>query len=429
MDTSLASNIVMIFSMGMGIAFFAADRRSPTSRVLALFLAFIGISIGIGGNFLRAENLISAHPMSFWAACNAATIGISISLGAEWVLRVRRTIPSGELRTGFGDGMLRLSQVIGVIFATVGILFPDQYQGDFLGALETGAKPGMWFWVFDSLMWAAMVPAVGAGILTLRRKPDRSEMLRLLALAVSSPFLAASLITDFHTGVTLLAIGLVIFLIGAVQYHVLQGQQGLFMQRFLAPQVAELVRDQGMKEILAEQKVELSAVVCDLRGFTRFAEANGSERTIKLLRHYYDLVGEAAREIGATIKDYAGDGLLILVGAPLQYPDHRERALRLATRLHEITAPIEAETGLGLGVGMASGKVSVGIIGGERLEYVAVGQAVNLASRLCEQAVAGETLIDDHFGSDAHGYALESRGTFELKGIANPISAFSVAPA
>ena len=422
MDIALASNVVMIFSVGMGFAFFAADRGSATSRVLALLLLSIGMSIGIGGNFMRSVEAEASSYADFWAALSAVTVGVSMMLASEWVLRVRRTIPSGDLNTRFGDNLLRISQLLGFAFVIVGVLFPDRYSQDFVGAYEFRSRQSFWFWVFDALIWGAGIPAVVSGFLTIRRRPERSEKLRLLALAIASPLLVGSLVTESSTGVVLLAIGLVVFLIGAVQYHVLQGQNGLFMRRFLAPQVAQMVRDRGMADTFAEQNVELSAVVCDLRGFTRFAEQQGSNNTIALLRRYYDAVGQAAGEVGATIKDYAGDGLLILVGAPLSYADHRQRAMQLAARLHQVTQDICQETGMGLGVGLASGQVSVGVIGGARLEYVAVGQAVNLASRLCEHAAPGETLVDQQ--KDAHQAKLEACGEFSLKGIDQPVTAF-----
>jgi class 3 adenylate cyclase len=99
----------------------------------------------------------------------------------------------------------------------------------------------------------------------------------------------------------------------------------------------------------------------------------------------------------STVKDHAGDGLLVLFGAPVAQPDHAARAARLARQLLDQLRPRLREWApeLGLGVGVASGVVSTGAIGGAgRLEYVAVGPAINLAARLCQQAGDGEALID-----------------------------------
>src|SRR5476649_881491 len=106
------------------------------------------------------------------------------------------------------------------------------------------------------------------------------------------------------------------------------------MSRFLSPQVAELVGRRGLKSATDEQTLELSVVCCDLRGFTAFTAATSSQKVMRILREYYD-VGAAATESGGTIKDQAGDGVLILVGAPIPYADHAQRALGLAARIRQ----------------------------------------------------------------------------------------------
>jgi class 3 adenylate cyclase len=222
-----------------------------------------------------------------------------------------------------------------------------------------------------------------------------------------------------------------------VQYHVTQGRRAQFMSKFLSPQVAEMVGRRGLKSATDEQTLELSVVCCDLRGFTAFTAATSSQRVIRILREYYDAVGEAAAECGGTIKDQAGDGVLILVGAPIPFPDHTQRALRLAKRIREkgleITARwSDAELHLGVGVGVASGFVTVGVIGAaSRLEYTAVGPAVNLASRLCAEAAHGEVLIDPRtielLGEDARRPELQPGEALQLKGFVQPVQSYTLA--
>ena len=153
---------------------------------------------------------------------------------------------------------------------------------------------------------------------------------------------------------------------------------------------------------------------------------------IEVLRDYYDAVGLVVAEYGGTIKDYAGDGILILVGAPLPMADHALIGLRIAHRVRAAASEVtrrwsSAEHGLGVGVGVASGFVTVGIIGGaSRLEYTAVGPAVNLASRLCEQAVDQEILIDGRTFELAGDTGLEPRPPIAVKGFAEPVSLFAL---
>jgi adenylate cyclase len=193
------------------------------------------------------------------------------------------------------------------------------------------------------------------------------------------------------------------------------------------------VRRQGLEQTIRDQKCEISAVYCDIRGFTPYAEQAETEKVIGLLREYYDVVGTAATAVGGTIKDYAGDGVLVLIGAPLPYPDQAARALKLAETLVRETRsvldrPSEPGHKLAVGIGVASGPVSVGVIGGARLEYVAVGSTVNLAARLCQIARGGQILLDrrtrELLGDDQR-VTEEARVT--LKGFSEPVPVYQFA--
>ena len=83
----------------------------------------------------------------------------------------------------------------------------------------------------------------------------------------------------------------------------------------------------------------LTAVSIDLRGFTHYTKIHGAAQMAIVLRDYYETVIEASREFGGTIKDFAGDGALILVGAPFQRNDHARAGLKLARELHRAGPP------------------------------------------------------------------------------------------
>jgi class 3 adenylate cyclase len=207
-------------------------------------------------------------------------------------------------------------------------------------------------------------------------------------------------------------------------------------QLFLSPEVARVVHERGLATVMRQDRVSLSVVVCDLRGFTAFSEAAAAEEVMQLLTEYYDAVGRVVTGFGGTIKDHAGDGVLSLVGAPVAYDDHAQRAVALAHELRargaEVLAPWRrVGVELGLGIGVASGYVTVGAIrGATRLEYVAVGAAVTLASRLCQQAEPGQVLVDQRtvalVGDHASGYRLAELRTAELKGFARPVTIFEL---
>jgi len=427
--------ITSLLAMGMALAFIIADRSSPTSRALALFLASIGLSIGIGSQV--------AYPLHFrgeihaWDGVFAIPEALAFIFAYEWILRVRRTVPSAGLKTEGPDRLLRIAQALVVFYIAMALAFPVIRVEKFLGAgfREVFMTREPEFWMFAMPLTVSLALGLFSALLMLNRRPDRAEVTRLIAFAVAAPFMASGVVLPNNLAPVSTAIGLLIFLVGAVQYHVTQGRRAQFMAKFLAPQVAEMVGRRGLKSATDEQTLELSVVCCDLRGFTAFTSATSSQKVIGILREYYDAVGAAASECGGTIKDQAGDGVLILVGAPLPYQDHAQRALRLARRIRERGMEITArwsdtDMHLGVGVGTASGYVTVGVIGAaSRLEYTAVGPAVNLASRLCSEAVHGEVLVDartiELLGGGAQLHELRPGQVLQLKGFQQPVQSYT----
>ena len=385
-DTT-APVIVALLALGMALAFIVADRRSPTSQALSLFLTSIGVAIGVG--VLVAAPTIAERGVPPWGGAFALPEMFAFIFAYEWLLRVRRTLPTRDLRTRGADNMLRVAQLLAVFYGAVSLIAPRLRSERFIaGRLDVHDLLEPAFLLFGLPLALSLILSFAAGLLMFNRRPDRAESTRMLAFLLGAPFMASGIVLPPHIAPVTMAVGLLIFLVGAVQFHVTQGRRAQFMSRFLAPQVAELVRRQGLRSATQEKTLELSVVCCDLRGFTAFSAATSSRSVIRILREYYDMVGAAAAACGGTIKDQAGDGVLILVGAPIPFPDHARRALALAKRVREegmaLTARYsDAELQLGVGVGVASGYVTVGVIGGaSRLEYTAVGPAVNLASSI-----------------------------------------------
>jgi len=171
------------------------------------------------------------------------------------------------------------------------------------------------------------------------------------------------------------------------------------LARFLSPEVAESIRERGLTETLRRRTLSLSALCIDIRGFTAFTQRNGPDLMSEVLQAYYEAVVDVTRKFGGTVNNFAGDGILILIGAPLPRPDHAHAGVELARELlgdvgvlmSDYSSP---DAPLGVGVGIASGDCAVGAIGSmTRLEYTAIGTAVNLASRLCSRAKDGQLVM------------------------------------
>ena len=432
--------IVALLALGMALAFVAADRASPISRAMAAALASIGAAIGL--NVMVAAPMHARHDVPLWDGVFAIPETLAFVFAFEWMLRILRTEPAADR---IERNLLRLAQALAVFYGLASLAFPDLRAHQFINLLRHGADGAAHdpvypaFLLFAAPLAAGLLLATLAGMRAHKRHPDPAEARRGLAFLAGAPFLALGMILPVHAAPFAAATGLLIFLVGAVQFHVTQGQRAAFMARFLAPQVAQLVARQGLRHAIGVRTQELSVVCCDLRGFTAYSAATTPEHVMEILREYYDEVGAAAATHGGTIKDQAGDGVLILVGAPLPFPDHGLRALRLAREIRRRGLRMTGRwsdgiLNLGIGVGVASGKVTVGVIGANsRLEYTAVGAAVNLASRLCAEAADGEILI----AAETHGMLasmvpsvmMTTARAVRLKGFTEALQTYSIADA
>ena len=172
------------------------------------------------------------------------------------------------------------------------------------------------------------------------------------------------------------------------------------LKRFLAPQVAELVDRRGDDSVLDGRRAEVVAVFCDLRGFTSFSAKAAPDEVMSVLSEYYEALGQIITRHEATLTSFSGDGLMVLVNAPVAVPEPALRALDMAVEMQDMVQKViggwrARGHRIGFGVGLAQGQATVGRIGNEsRSDYTAIGSVVNLASRLCSSAADGEILVD-----------------------------------
>lgn len=428
-DISLHT-LVSLIALGMALAFITADAQSRTSQALSLSLGSTGVAI-----FLNVSLIDLADSVPAWSGWLAIPESIGLIAMLEWLLGVRRTLPAAAgMNTRTGDRILRFGQLCAAAYSVISIAAPDLRVNYFIRAATRPDSLEDWrFWLFAAPIEMSALCGFAAILLLLNRKPDRAEKIRVLAMAAAVPFFLAGFIVPRDVAAVSCVIGEILLLIGSIRYYMEQGQRGQFMARFLSRDVAKLVSERGLATAMQENQLEITVVSCDLRGFTPYAAAAPSREVLQVLREYYDGVGEVVGRYGATIKDYAGDGILILVGAPIAVPDHAARGIEMARQIRSACIELTRQWGrtgsrLGIGIGVATGPVTVGVIGSATLEYTAVGSAVNLASRLCEQATHGEILIDARTRQLAPADVLEARQPLQVKGFAEPIPLFA-APA
>ncbi|MGY4476856.1 adenylate/guanylate cyclase domain-containing protein [Bradyrhizobium sp. USDA 3364] len=205
------------------------------------------------------------------------------------------------------------------------------------------------------------------------------------------------------------------------------------LKRFLAPQVADLVDRAGDDSVLDGRRTDVVVVFCDLRGFTAFSAGVAPEEVMSVLSEYYEVLGRVIAQFEATLISFSGDGLMVLVNAPVPVEEPALRAVDLAVEMQKrvqglITSWRSRGYQVGFGIGLASGPATVGRIGYEdRLDYTAIGSVVNLAARLCASAADREILIDTDTATSVRGKrSVEDFGSRQIKGFDEAIPVFGI---
>ncbi|MCP5072147.1 MAG: response regulator [Rhodobacteraceae bacterium] len=205
------------------------------------------------------------------------------------------------------------------------------------------------------------------------------------------------------------------------------------LRRFLSPQVADVIVSQDSETFLKSHSAEISVMFADLRGFTAFSGRSSAETVIAALNAYHGYAGPLINKYQGTLERFSGDSLMVFFNDPVSCEDPESRAMDLAQDLHAGFAMAMAtyqseECPLGLGIGVAQGTASLGQIGYDgRFDYAAIGSVTNLASRLCDAAKHGQTLVSPEIADKAgNRFALKKMGEFNFKGFADPIEVFDL---
>ncbi len=173
---------------------------------------------------------------------------------------------------------------------------------------------------------------------------------------------------------------------------------------------------------------EISVLFADLRGFTTVSERMSPPQLVALLNRYYGVASQVVLEQGGTIDKFMGDAMMALFNAPVYQPDHALRAARAALAMQRVIAPITAESRdmPQFGIGINTGEALVGNIGSESIRnFTAIGDTVNLASRLQTRADGGKVLISSSTYAQIKDVAeVQSLGMIQVKGKQEPLEAY-----
>ncbi len=197
--------------------------------------------------------------------------------------------------------------------------------------------------------------------------------------------------------------------------------------RFVSPEVMRNLLKEPGNLALGGHRARISVLFCDVNDFTPTCEGRPPEEVITMLNSFFQAMLEVIFRYGGTVKQFAGDEIMVLYGAPEPLPDHAARAVRTAlamvARLRELKARAAGPGFFEVKIGIHTGDVVVGNVGSERRsEYAAVGDAVNLAARIegLARSQGAVVLVSDvtrqEAGPDLAGLSWRSLGVHHFKG-------------
>ena len=300
-------------------------------------------------------------------------------------------------------------------------------------------------------LWLGSLLAVGLGVATAaaRARPWQLALAVILQLATFAmgPFLAERAGFDtlgfpavgWAVGwlIAYTAISAALRAINAAQREFAQGALGKYLPRSVA---SEILRNPERLRLHGEKR-EIFCLFSDLEGFTKLTHAVEPEMIARLLNEYLDKLSAVVLEHGGTLDKFVGDAVVAFWGAPIAYPDDGERAVKAAIAMYAAGEEFRRNAPAGVPpigrtrVGVHFGEAIVGNFGGDgRIQYTALGDAMNTAARL-ESAnkpldttilVSREAL--ERAGERAGLHGFRPMGTVNLRGRATPVEVFEPVP-
>jgi class 3 adenylate cyclase/tetratricopeptide (TPR) repeat protein len=206
------------------------------------------------------------------------------------------------------------------------------------------------------------------------------------------------------------------------------------IQRYLPKGIIEKILAQ--KDRIEGERKQVTVMFCDMEGFTQLSEKLGPENAYSVMDKVYEILIHKVHDYEGTVNEMTGDGVMALFGAPIALEDAPQRAIRSSLAIHREMAKFNDEIKqdkhnippLKMRIGIHAGPVVVGTLGNDlRVEFKAVGDTVNLASRMEGLAEPGTTYItEDTFRLTEGLFRFESLGKRQIKGKDDPVSIYRV---
>jgi len=204
------------------------------------------------------------------------------------------------------------------------------------------------------------------------------------------------------------------------------------IQKYLPKGITEKILSQ--KDRIEGERKQVTVMFCDMEGFTPLVDMLGIEDAYSIMDKIYEILIHKVHDYEGTVNEMTGDGIMALFGAPIALEDAPQRAIRSSLAIHREMAKFSDKIKQGkkdfpsvkMRIGIHTGLVVVGTVGNDlRVEFKAVGDTVNLASRVEGQAQSGTTYITESTFKLTEGlFRFEALGEREIKGKKDPIKVY-----
>ena len=202
------------------------------------------------------------------------------------------------------------------------------------------------------------------------------------------------------------------------------------LERYVDARVAQQLLEIEQLAAPGGSRVDASVLFTDVRGFSAWSEVTGAEAVVEVMNAFLTHAVEIVFRHGGAVDKFTGDGLMAIFGAPIAVPDHPRRAAAAALEISAIAGEIRhplLRAPMRVGCGINSDEMIIGNIGCDRrLDYTAMGDAVNLARRLCDKAAGGQVLVTEATRHRLVGAHVEDLGPIRVKNRKEPVRTYAV---
>ncbi len=394
-----------------------------------------------------------------FAAERAIPIAFVGPPGSFHPLSFRRLLAPDAVRDPSVRALAGKVVVLGAGYASMNDLHPTPYSTSIGGANTLMAGPEIQANVIETLLAGRFLdeaPAAarlivfasllgGLAWFGMRLSAWRSVILVVLAMQAAAAASYLLFRQNLLFPVAHLQIGMLLVLICLSLLRLTREQRereriGRMFGRYVSPQVVTTLLASPELPELGGQTRQISVLFSDIRNFTTFSERLSAREVVELLNTYLERACAVLLAEGASIDKFIGDAIMAEFGAPLVQADHARRALRAAVALRAVAVEFRAwveQRFVGrdlpqfdIGIGVHSGEAVVGNIGSSvRMEYTAIGDTVNVASRLeglTREAGAHVLASRDTVLLFGEGLNTGARHCLTVKGRAAPVEAFEI---